>query len=110
MMNLFNNAFEAACSPKKVRIHLVQERYGSREGVRFEVEDNGGGIAPDLEEKIFDLFFTTKAHSGGTGLGLTIADRIVRYHKGRWLLGRSEELGGARIGFWIPLNEVEAHD
>ncbi len=110
MLNLFNNAYEAAHDPKKIRIRLVPEAHDGRPGVRFEVEDNGGGIPPELEEKIFELFFTTKAHRGGTGLGLAIADRIVRYHQGRWLMGRSEELGGARIGFWIPLNEVEAHD
>ena len=43
--------------------------------IEVHVEDNGGGVVPDLEERIFDLFFSTKEH--GTGLGLSIARRIA---------------------------------
>ena len=46
-----------------------------------EVEDSGSGIAPEHLEQIFDLYFTTKAE--GTGLGLSLVQRIVTQHGGR---------------------------
>jgi CheY-like chemotaxis protein len=49
--------------------------------VEFEVRDNGSGVAPDLIEKIWEPFFTTKRH--GAGLGLPAALAIVRRHKGQ---------------------------
>ena len=110
ILNLFNNAYDAAQAPKRIHIRMEAEAYQGKEGVLFEVEDNGPGIPAGVQEKMFDLFFTTKGHRDGTGLGLTIADRIVRYHHGHWRLGHSQDLGGARIGFWIPMHEVKAHD
>jgi signal transduction histidine kinase len=48
--------------------------------VTVEVADTGPGIAPEVRERMFDLFFTTR--QGGTGLGLYITQRIVAEHKG----------------------------
>ena len=42
-----------------------------------EVEDDGPGIAPELRDRIFDSFFTTKDVGSGTGLGLSTARMIV---------------------------------
>jgi len=49
--------------------------------VFLEVEDNGSGIAPDVQDRLFDPFFSTK--ESGTGLGLPIAAKIVDQHQGR---------------------------
>jgi signal transduction histidine kinase len=49
--------------------------------VILEVEDNGSGIAPEVQERLFDPFFSTK--ESGTGLGLPIAAKIVDQHRGR---------------------------
>lgn len=49
--------------------------------VFLEVEDNGSGIAPDVQDRLFDPFFSTK--ESGTGLGLPIAAKIVDQHRGR---------------------------
>jgi signal transduction histidine kinase len=47
------------------------------------IRDNGNGIPPDIREKIFNLFFTTKPTGQGTGLGLSISHGIiVQEHKG----------------------------
>lgn len=46
----------------------------------LEVEDSGSGIAPEVQERLFDPFFSTKEN--GTGLGLAIAAKIIEQHKG----------------------------
>jgi signal transduction histidine kinase len=46
------------------------------------VEDNGPGVPPELLDKIFQPYFTTKTSGRGTGLGLAIVDRLVREARG----------------------------
>jgi signal transduction histidine kinase len=51
--------------------------------VEIRVRDNGTGIQPEVKEKIFNPFFTTKPAGQGTGLGLSIChDIIVKQHRG----------------------------
>ena len=52
------------------------------EDVEIRIRDNGPGIPPDIVEKIFNPFFTTKPTNQGTGLGLAITSDIVRQHGG----------------------------
>jgi signal transduction histidine kinase len=75
--NLIQNAQEASPADG-----VVEVRVGSTEGsrVRVIVRNTGVGIPPELRERIFQPFFTTKAR--GTGLGLAIARQIVEAHRG----------------------------
>ncbi|MFL6589321.1 MAG: ATP-binding protein [Chthoniobacterales bacterium] len=78
------NAAEATSGQNKPRITLAAKpiREGGRtSGVVITVQDNGRGISPDLREKIFSPFCTTKAR--GMGLGLPIVKRTVFDHNGR---------------------------
>jgi PAS domain S-box-containing protein len=78
------NAAEATSGQTKPRITLAAKsiREGGRaSGVVITVHDNGRGISPDLREKIFSPFCTTKAR--GMGLGLPIVKRTVFDHNGR---------------------------
>ena len=50
--------------------------------VEISIKDNGGGIPPDVIEKIFNPFFTTKPTDQGTGLGLALSSDIIRQHGG----------------------------
>jgi signal transduction histidine kinase len=53
---------------------------GDVEYVRVDISDTGSGIPPQILEKIFTPFYTTKAQ--GTGLGLPICSKLVKLHKG----------------------------
>jgi signal transduction histidine kinase len=66
------------------------------------VEDNGIGIAPKYQDKIFNMFYQLKPEqSGGEGLGLTIARRIIDMHKGKiWI--ESEPGSGSRFFVSLP--------
>lgn len=82
--HLVANAAEATSGQSKPRITLAAKsiREGDRaSGVVITVQDNGKGISPDLREKIFSPFCTTKAR--GMGLGLPIVKRTVFDHNGR---------------------------
>ena len=53
------------------------------DAVEIRVRDNGTGIAPELREKLFQPFFTTKPPGKGTGLGLSISwDIVTQQHRG----------------------------
>jgi len=78
------NAAEATSGQSKPRITLAAKSIredGRASGVIITVQDNGRGISPDLREKIFSPFCTTKAR--GMGLGLPIVKRTVFDHNGR---------------------------
>ena len=59
-----------------------RERPSRKQAPEVRIKDNGGGIPPDVAEKIFNPFFTTKPTDRGTGLGLAISSDIVRKHGG----------------------------
>ncbi|MEI8062460.1 MAG: ATP-binding protein [Verrucomicrobiota bacterium] len=67
----------------------------------FSIHDNGPGIKPENFEKVFQIFQRLHNDNTGTGLGLTIARRIVEWHGGRiWL--ESEEGKGTTFFFTLP--------
>jgi signal transduction histidine kinase len=72
---------------------------GSR--VRLTVDDSGPGIPPDQRPRIFDRFHRATDQPGGAGLGLAIADAVVRATGGRWEMG-SSPAGGARMSVTWP--------
>jgi signal transduction histidine kinase len=77
LMNLAMNAIEAAPDGGVVVFRTREDEHL----VILEVEDNGGGIAPEAVDRIFDPFFTTK--NKGSGLGLSVAQKIVLLHGGK---------------------------
>jgi signal transduction histidine kinase len=77
--NLLENALDAVDTSGRI---VVSARHDSSR-VIVSVIDNGRGIPPDVKPHIFDPFFTTKPVGQGTGLGLDIAQRVVRRHKGQ---------------------------
>lgn len=96
LLNLVLNAVQAM---REAGGTLSIEAAGSREAVTLTVADTGPGIPLDALPRIFDPYFTTK--SGGLGLGLTIARRIVEAHGGA-LEADSQPGRGARFRVSLP--------
>jgi signal transduction histidine kinase len=69
--------------------------------VLVEIRDNGPGVAPEVAERLFEPFVTTKA-GRGSGLGLSISRRIVEEHGGRLELS-SERGAGTHVVLRFPL-------
>jgi len=75
------------------------------EAVVLTVSDDGPGIPEEVQDKIFDVFFTTR--EGGTGLGLNIVSRIVEEHRGKLSL-ESKPGEGATFRIELPVSRVRA--
>lgn len=83
----------------------IQSEIGSS-GVQVAVVDNGCGIPPEIQEKVFDIFFSTKSLEKGTGLGLAIASGIVKSMNASLHLV-SKPGSGTRFSIRIPQSEYE---
>ena len=73
--------------------------------VRLRVSDTGSGIAPEIMEKIFDPYFTTKEAGKGTGLGLSVVREIVRSHNGAITLNSGVGKGSTFDVFFPVIEE-----
>ncbi|MAT15240.1 MAG: PAS domain-containing sensor histidine kinase [Planctomyces sp.] len=78
LLNLVLNAMEAM--PRGGEIRMRADLQSEEETLKLEVADSGPGIPKDLQDRIFDPYFTTK--SQGTGMGLALCDKIIREHNG----------------------------
>ena len=82
--NLLSNALDAMCGNTGEtggRLGITVAAAGAEVTLRF--QDSGPGIPPEQLATVFQPFFSTKLHRGGTGLGLTISQEIVQRHGGR---------------------------
>jgi signal transduction histidine kinase len=108
LLNLIINAEQAMISTNGNGVLVVRTWHDQlRESVVIEINDDGPGIAQDLQPKIFDPFFTTKEVGKGTGLGLTVAYAIVQEHGGR-IRVESRPGGGASFFVEFPVNAAPA--
>jgi PAS domain S-box-containing protein len=81
IVNLIMNAIDAMSTVKdRARVLRIKTEVHKLNGVLITVEDSGTGIDPQNLDRIFDTFFTTKAH--GMGMGLSICRSIVESHEG----------------------------
>ena len=100
LVNLLTNAAEALHTWQGRKIIALQTRM-DQGSVVIVVGDSGPGIAPENMTKIFDPFFTTK--SDGSGIGLSICQRIITDHRGSLSVGTSP-LGGAEFIITLPVS------
>ncbi len=99
LMELLGNLMENAC--KYGRGHIRVEGCDDG-GLRLSVGDDGPGIAPDQVEEVLKRGHRADQQQPGQGIGLAVVMDILRAYGGRLEIGRSDELGGARITLRLP--------
>ena len=116
LMNLCVNARDAMPGGGLLRIEArnlqlnadaTRSHAGAQPGdyVRISVADTGTGIAPEVIDKIFDPFYTTKDIGHGTGLGLPTTLTIVKSHGG-WITVESEPGRGSEFQIYLPASRA----
>lgn len=117
VLNVMNNACytvkeragqENADYMPTINIKVALKQKGSDDSeLIIEINDNGMGMTKEIQEKIFENFFTTKPAGLGTGLGMGITNEIItKNHNGR-LLMESEPNVGTTFTFVIPVKTVK---
>ena len=99
ILNVLSNAFDA--TPAGGRVGLTARRNGNG-GLEVVVEDSGRGIPAEALPRVFDPYFTTKAH--GTGIGLPLVKKIAELHGGDVSV-QSGEGTGTRVTLLLPATE-----
>jgi len=98
LVNLITNSINYRGDQPHLKIE-IGHRIDNGERV-FYVQDNGIGIDPGQQEKVFDLFYQVDTSSKGTGAGLAIVKRIIEVHNGRiWI----ESEKGCAVCFTLPV-------
>lgn len=93
--NLIDNALDAVSEGGHVQVTARREG----DNVAVSVLDDGPGVPPEIRDRIYDPFFTTKSVGKGTGLGLDIVRRLIQRHNGRIEL----ESAAGRTRFCVTL-------
>ncbi|MCA1295259.1 HAMP domain-containing histidine kinase [Paenibacillus sp. alder61] len=109
MNNILENAVRYTPSGGEVNVQYTKEG----DQARFSVRDTGAGFNAEEMERVFEPLYRGEASrsrsTGGSGLGLTISQRIIRRHGGQLAVGNHSE-GGAIVTGWIRLKSAVAHD
>ncbi len=110
LINLLKNAAESIAQAqrpsarRRVELRVTPKEIDRQAVVEFAVLDSGQGLAPDIQQRMFEAFYSTK--SEGMGIGLKLCRSIVESHQGRLdaeNLYNGEEVLGCRFTFWIPV-------
>ena len=109
LINLLKNSAEAidhAHRPpdrRHVELQVLPKTVDNNPVVEFTVVDTGKGLAPEVLDRLFEAFFSTKTE--GMGIGLNLCRSIVESHAGRMQaenLYNGAEITGCRFTFWVP--------
>jgi PAS domain S-box-containing protein len=110
LVNLLRNAAESIeharrpASRRSVELRVIPKEVEGQPVVEFSVLDSGQGLAPEVMERLYEAFFSTKAE--GMGIGLNLCRSIVESHRGRMQaenIYNGTEVAGCRFSFWIPV-------
>jgi nitrogen fixation/metabolism regulation signal transduction histidine kinase len=103
--NLVDNAAEAMQGSVVKEIQISTSVAGERDAVEIVIADTGHGVTPELKEKLFLPYFSTKKR--GTGLGLAIVSRIIEDHHGSIRVDENRPVG-ARFTVELPVAQEMA--
>ena len=110
LVNLMRNAAESIdlaqrpLTRRDVELKVLPRLEEGQEVIEFSVTDTGRGLPPEVMERLFEAFFSTKPE--GMGIGLNLCRSIVESHQGRMKaenLYNGDEITGCRFSFWIPV-------
>jgi PAS domain S-box-containing protein len=111
LVNLLRNAAEAIeharrpAGRRSVELRVIPRQIDVQPVVEFSVLDSGQGLAPEVMERLYEAFFSTKVE--GMGIGLNLCRTIVESHHGRMQaenIYNGTEVAGCRFSFWIPVS------
>jgi len=97
--NILDNSLSACSDPVRIDVRWSESRLGHHSALQVSLADNGPGLNPEQQARIFEPFYTTKTR--GTGLGMAIIKRIVEAHGGTVCVG-AEHGPGAEIVVDLP--------
>jgi len=109
VLNLLRNAAEAIDAAQRptaqrlVKLRVAPAMVEGKPVIEFSVTDSGSGIAPEVMERLYEAFYSTKPE--GMGIGLSLCRSIVESHKGRMKaqnIYNAHEITGCCFSFWIP--------
>jgi PAS domain S-box-containing protein len=111
LVNLLKNAAESIeyakrpPSRRSVELRVIPKQVDEQPVVEFSVLDSGQGLAPEVMDRLYEAFFSTKVE--GMGIGLNLCRTIVESHRGRMQaenIYNGVEVAGCRFSFWIPVS------
>jgi PAS domain S-box-containing protein len=111
LVNLLKNAAESIDNAKRpvsrrsVELRVIPKQVDEQPVIEFSVIDSGQGLAPEVMDRLYEAFFSTKVE--GMGIGLNLCRSIVESHQGRMQaenIYNGSEVAGCRFSFWIPLS------
>jgi C4-dicarboxylate-specific signal transduction histidine kinase len=104
-LNFVINAQQSIEASGRKRGRILLRLVDSGKRIRLEVQDDGSGVAPEDEPKLFQPFFTTKPVGKGTGLGLSVSYGIIESYGGS--IGYTgNDWGGATFFFELPVADM----
>ena len=103
LLNLIVNAIDAMAGVHDRQLTLTVSSHNPEPGIiRLDVTDTGIGLSGEVQERLFDSFYTTKEQ--GMGMGLSISQSIIERHAGR-LQAAPGECHGSRFWFTLPVHD-----
>jgi len=106
IMNILSNAHEAILVSGKKNGVVDIFTYSDESELIIDFLDNGTGISPEIEKKLFQPFFSTKLNNRGRGLGLSIAGQIIHFFGGEIKVFNSADDSGATVRIILPLASI----
>lgn len=104
LLNLIRNAIEAMAETEQDKRYLIiQVSQDSDDRIKVAVRDSGEGLTPEVEEHLFDAFFSTKPND--LGIGLSISRSIINVHQGDLWGQRNPDGNGSTFTFTLPISE-----
>jgi len=113
LVNLLKNAAESIdnagrpLARRSVELRVLPKTIEAQAAVEFSVQDTGRGLAPEVMDRLYEAFFSTKPE--GMGIGLNLCRTIVESHRGRMQaenIYNGSDVVGCRFSFWIPVMDA----